>query len=236
VTAGSDHWPGRVRAAFADDFTDEQAVIDEGFGPLTVTVPADRWTEALELARDELELTFFDFLSAVDELDAGFRVVCHLAGHRESRRHPRVPPGVRHLVVATVVPREAAVVASAAGLFAGARWHERETHEMFGIDFTEAGQVLALDPLLLPEEFEGHPLRKEFVLASRVAKPWPGAKEPGESDHAPAAGTRRRVKPTGVPDEWLSERWLTAHGDGPEDGPEGGVEGGVGPHREDSDG
>ena len=34
--------------------------------------------------------------------------------------------------------------------------------------------------LLLPEEFEGHPLRKEFALLTREAKPWPGAKEPGE--------------------------------------------------------
>ena len=42
MTTGSDHWPGRVRAAFADDFTDEQAVLDEGFGPLTRHVPADR--------------------------------------------------------------------------------------------------------------------------------------------------------------------------------------------------
>ena len=50
---------------------------------------------------------------------------------------------------------------------------------MFGIDFTGHD---ALDPLLLPDGFEGHPLRKDFVLASRVAKPWPGAKEPGESD------------------------------------------------------
>ena len=38
-----------------------------------------------------------------------------------------------------------------------------------------------LEPLLLPDGFEGHPLRKEFVLAARAAKPWPGAKEPGES-------------------------------------------------------
>jgi hypothetical protein len=75
---------------------------------------------------------------------------------------------------------------------------------MFGIDFTADGEVLALEKLLLPDEFEGHPLRKEFVLASRVAKPWPGAKEPGESDHelaAPAATTsRRRSRPPGAPD------------------------------------
>ena len=37
-------------------------------------------------------------------------------------------------------------------------------------------------PLLLPDGFEGHPLRKSFVLAARAAKAWPGAKEPGESD------------------------------------------------------
>ena len=37
-------------------------------------------------------------------------------------------------------------------------------------------------PLLLPDGFEGHPLRKDFVLAARAAKAWPGAKEPGESD------------------------------------------------------
>jgi NADH-quinone oxidoreductase subunit C len=92
-----------------------------------------------------------------------------------------------------------------AEVFAGARWHERETHEMFGIDFTADGSVLDLETLLLPDEFEGHPLRKEFVLASRVAKPWPGAKEPGESDaHAAGPRTRRRARPPGVPDpdEW----------------------------------
>jgi NADH-quinone oxidoreductase subunit C len=72
---------------------------------------------------------------------------------------------------------------------------------MFGIEFTEDGAVLPLEGLLLPEEFEGHPLRKDFVLASRVARPWPGAKEPGESDERPrAARARRRALPPGVPD------------------------------------
>ena len=87
-------------------------------------------------------------------------------------------------------------------MYAGARWHERETAEMFGVGFTSPeGEPLSLDGLLLPEGFEGHPLRKDFVLASRVAKPWPGAKEPGESDHD-AAPSRRRTRPPGVPEEW----------------------------------
>jgi NADH-quinone oxidoreductase subunit C len=199
------HWPGRVRAAYTDDFADA-AVVEEGFGPLTVDVPASGWVEALVLARDGLECSYFDFLTAFDEwrpepsegLEGGFRIVCHVAAHRSR--------GVDHLLVRTMIPRDAPVLASAAGVYAGARWHERETHEMFGVDFTVDGEPLVLDKLLLPEEFEGHPLRKEFVLASRVAKPWPGAKEPGESDagHATAAPGRRRTRPPGVPtpEEW----------------------------------
>jgi len=55
--------------------------------------------------------------------------------------------------------------------YSGANWHERETREMFGIEFT--GHP---DPrnLYLPMEFEGHPLRKDFPLLSRIVKPWPG--------------------------------------------------------------
>ncbi len=192
----AEHWPDRVRAALADDFG-EEAVLDEGFGPLAVDVPVPRWVEALGLARDALGCSFFDFLTAVDELEDGFRLVCHVARHQPGRQ-------VEHLVMRTLLPREAPVAESAVGVYAGARWHERETHEMFGIDFSRGGEVLVLDKLLLPEEFEGHPLRKDFVLASRVAKPWPGAKEPGESEHEVVAPGRRRTRPPGVPtpDEW----------------------------------
>ncbi|HVU61644.1 MAG TPA: NADH-quinone oxidoreductase subunit C, partial [Mycobacteriales bacterium] len=60
-----------------------------------------------------------------------------------------------------------------------------------------------LRSLLLPNGFEGNPLRKEFVLAARVAKPWPGAKEPGQSDADLAAGAARRSRrltPPGLPE------------------------------------
>ena len=196
MTRSVELWPGRVRAAYAETFGDA-ATVDDGYGPITVDVPADRWVEAVSLARDGLDCSFFDWLSAVDELDEGFRIVCHVADHR--------PGGVEHVLVRTLVPREPASVASLGEVYAGARWHERETHEMFGVDFTLDGAVLELETLLLPDEFEGHPLRKEFVLASRVAKPWPGAKEPGESDHGTGAPpARRKARPPGVPtpEEW----------------------------------
>ncbi len=186
-------WAEDVRARLASDLELEVG-LDEGFGPPTLDVPAERWLDALTALRDAAGCSFFDWLSAVDELDQGFAVVCHLA---------RLEPGsVRHLLVRTRVPREAARLPTATPVYAGASWHERETHEMFGIGF-EGHPDLA--PLLLPDEFEGHPLRKEFVLASRVAKAWPGAKEPGESDHDTGRSpSRRRVAPPGVP---AAEAW-----------------------------
>src|SRR5699024_236428 len=56
-------------------------------------------------------------------------------------------------------------------VFAGVNWHERELHEMFGIDVIGHGH---LAPLYLPGDFEGHPLRKDFPLLARHVKPWPG--------------------------------------------------------------
>jgi NADH:ubiquinone oxidoreductase subunit C len=190
-------WATRVSQAY-DDLLGVPAAVDEGFGPLTVDVPAERWPDAVALARDVLGCTYFDWLSAVEEppaLDGAgrFRVLCHLAARR--------PGALEHLLVRTLVPREPAVVPSVAHLFAGAHWHERETHEMFGIGFTADGVELELAPLLLPEQFEGHPLRKDFVLVARVARPWPGAKEPGESDATVGSRTRRRIRPPGVPDD-----------------------------------
>lgn len=169
----------------------EWATAAEAYDLLTVDVPAEHWIEALTAARDTLGLAFFDWLSAVDELADGFSVAAHLA---DTTSGP-----VRHLLLRTRVPRDAAVLPTAVGVYAGAGWHERETAEMFGIDFTGHPHLITL---LLPDGFEGHPLRKEFVLAARVAKAWPGAKEPGESEGDGPA--RRKMQPPGVPDpnEW----------------------------------
>ncbi|MGH8916760.1 MAG: NADH-quinone oxidoreductase subunit C, partial [Actinomycetes bacterium] len=90
--------------------------------------------------------------------------------------------------------------------YRGANWHERETHEMFGIEFIGHPNLVRL---LLPDDFQGRPLRKDFVLASRAAKPWPGAVNPGEST-TEARRSRKPKLPPGVPapGEW-------GGGDGP---------------------
>ncbi|WP_079127486.1 NADH-quinone oxidoreductase subunit C [Streptomyces sp. TP-A0874] len=172
------------------------ATAEEAYGLLTVDVPAERWPDALRTARDRLGCSYFDWLSATHEPEQGFLVCAHLVSLAPT--DPR-RGRLRRLLLRTAVPQEAPALPTATDVYAGAGWHERETHEMFGIDFTGHPH---LAPLLLPEGFEGRPLRKDFVLAARVSKAWPGAKEPGESEHG---GPRRRQSlPPGVPDpnEW----------------------------------
>ncbi|MEU0619504.1 NADH-quinone oxidoreductase subunit C [Streptomyces rubiginosohelvolus] len=183
-----DRLPDAVTDVFGDEATAESA-----YDLLTVDVPAADWLTALRTARDELGCTYFDWLSAVDEPGVGFRVCAHVAALGTGT--------VRRLMVRTTVPHDAAVLPSAIDVYAGAAWHERETHEMFGVAFDGHPHLV---PLLLPEGFEGHPLRKDFVLAARVAKAWPGAKEPGEPAEGHTGPKRRAMLPPGVPDpnEW----------------------------------
>lgn len=64
------------------------------------------------------------------------------------------------VVVRTRVPRAAPELPSISGVFPGANWHERETHDFFGIRF--AGHP-NLKPFLLPEDANFHPLRKDYT-------------------------------------------------------------------------
>jgi len=177
----------------------EPAAATDGVVVERLEVPAADWVGAVTEARDA-GFGFFDWLTAVDQADdvdaPGLDVVCHLMD-------VRTPKPLRRIIVRTRVP-EGQALASITGVYRGAAWHERETHEMFGLDFDgfDDGTGLGLRPLLLPDGFDGTPLRKSFVLAARASKPWPGGKEPGESEHTKPTG-RRRVSAPGVPDpEW----------------------------------
>ena len=158
---------GRLRARFGDDIVE----FADQFGHAVVVVSVDRYREVVSFCRDEPELDcdYLEFVGGVDRQDEGFEVVTHLFS---TRHHHNVRLKVR-------LPADGPACPSIHDLYAGANWHERETMEMFGIDFTGHPQAVKL---LLPEPFEGYPLRKDFVLMSRVAKPWPGEAEGEEGE------------------------------------------------------
>src|SRR5271170_4606739 len=95
-------------------------------GEELVDTAPEQWVAALTRARDELGCTFFDWLTAVDELEDGFSVVAHVWSISDRR----------HQLLRTRVPRDEPRLATATGVYRGANWHERETYEMFGIEFT----------------------------------------------------------------------------------------------------
>jgi len=63
------------------------------------------------------------------------------------------------VVIRTRVDRQKPEVPTITGIYAGANWHERETHEFFGIKFAGHPHLV---PLLLPEDADFHPLLKDF--------------------------------------------------------------------------
>lgn len=169
-----------VRAALGDGVLS----VADGFGPVVVDVAPDAWRPAVAAAAGA-GATYADLLTAYDELDLGFAVVAHVS----------TPDASDHVLLRTRVPREAPEVESVVGVHRGLAWHERAAYEMFGIVFT--GHE-GLAPLRLAPTLGAFPLRKDFVLAARVARPWPGEKDP-------AGGTsraRRRTLPPGVPEGW----------------------------------
>jgi NADH-quinone oxidoreductase subunit C len=178
-------------------------------GDVLFRVTTDSWRRAGELARDVLGCRYFCFLSAFDWMPSPYgryedAVIDHPLepGRTEGQRSPglggsdtrfqvfaRVTDPRRHLsvVLKADVPDDTMAIESWAKVYAGADWHERETWEMFGIDFVGHPH---LRHIYLPSDFEGHPLRKDFPLLARVVKPWPGIVdvEPMPGEDEPAEG------------------------------------------------
>ena len=103
--------------------------------------------------REEFAFDFLTDLCGVDYLPAlpRFRVVYHLYSLKYKHR----------LRVKVAVEESDPVVDSCVSLWAGADWHERECFDLFGIMFKDHPN---LQRILLPTDFVGHPLRKDFPL------------------------------------------------------------------------
>jgi NADH-quinone oxidoreductase subunit C len=174
--------PDDALARARDVLGDLTSDIELNFDQLDISCSRERLVEVITALRDgSLQFRFFTFLSAVDrselggeEAGGGMEVLIHLYSH-DCAVHVNV-----HVPVDASEPR----CPSLTSIFAGANWHERETREMFGIDFEGHPQLVGL---YLPEDFDGHPGLRSFKLPARsVVKEWPGAKDPDEA----AAGGR----------------------------------------------
>ncbi|MGQ0548981.1 MAG: NADH-quinone oxidoreductase subunit C [Armatimonadota bacterium] len=123
-------------------------------GETTVVAPADRIFDVLRAASTAPDgPTVLTDLTAVDRhpLEPRFEVIYLLTG---------ASPPLRVRIKARL-PGERPLISSATGLWPGANWLEREVFDLFGIRFEGHPN---LSRILMPDDWEGHPLRKDFSL------------------------------------------------------------------------
>jgi NADH-quinone oxidoreductase subunit C len=115
-------------------------------------VTPDKWLETARALRDDAELKF-DFLQNVTAVDWPKQQKIEMVYHLYS--YP-----LRHsFVVKADLPRDKPVIASVAPLWAAADWNEREQFDLLGVGFTGHPD---LRRVMLPDDWVGHPLRKDY--------------------------------------------------------------------------
>ena len=151
----------QLREKFGDIILSE-SVTSNG---VAVVVDKENSYALLAYLKTELAYSFLVDVTAVDNSNleselmqydyARFMVVYHLYTYEgeTSRIRVKVPVSEKELKIRTVTD-----------LWKGANWLERETYDMFGIDFEGHPN---LQRLLMPDDFEGHPLRKDYPLRGR---------------------------------------------------------------------
>lgn len=125
-------------------------------GDETIIIAREEISDLFHFLKQDshLEFNFLMDITAVDHLgkkEPRFEVVYHL--YSLSRNH--------RLRVKVPVPEEDPVVDSLTPLWKGANWLEREVWDLFGIRFRGHPD---LRRILLYEEFQGHPLRKDYPV------------------------------------------------------------------------
>lgn len=127
----------------------------EAVRDLTVYLPAESLVEVCTFLRDdpELEFALLSCITGVDYLprDPRFEVVYHLLSVSKNGR----------FVLKVRLTEQDPRVPTVLGVWPTANWHERETYDFYGIVFEGHPD---LTRILLPEAWEGWPLRKDSPL------------------------------------------------------------------------
>lgn len=140
----------------SSNFADTIVEITEAIGEITVVVRREGLIELLTYLRDEPKLCF-NYLSDIGGVDLGefaeprFVVAYQLYSLEHNHR----------LRVKVFLSEDDATVPSACSVWKTANWLEREIYDMFGVNFENHPD---LRRILMPADYEGYPLRKDFPI------------------------------------------------------------------------
>ena len=141
----------RLAARFGERITGAQL---EALDPWVVVAP-EAIAEVAAFVKSDPDLAFDNLmcLSGVDypkEKEPRMEVVYHLYSYRHLHKH----------ALKVQLPRESPRLPTVEAVWAVANWHERECFDMFGIAFVGHSD---LRRILLPDDWEGHPLRRDWT-------------------------------------------------------------------------
>jgi NADH:ubiquinone oxidoreductase subunit C len=165
-----------VAAAVVEKFPGSH--FDCSHGQPVVYVDRAAFADVATFLRDEQQFTMCVDVTATDHLLDGVRYLPD-GGHVASERYEVVANYLSHVRNRRVrvicgVPADDPTVPSLTPVFPGANFPERETFDFFGIDFVGHPD---LTRILMPDDWEGHPLRKDYPPA-RVPVTFKGDPQP----------------------------------------------------------
>lgn len=129
--------------------------LSETRGDRFVTVKGDKIVDVCRFLRQTAGLEF-DYCQDITAVDWPARKVIEVVFHLYSLVHKHA------LVLKVETDREAPSLATVEGVWKGANWLEREVYDLFGVTFVGHSD---LRRILLPDDWVGHPLRKDYQEA-----------------------------------------------------------------------
>lgn len=133
--------------------THGECVVDESATPKAVKIHGSDLIVVMNTLLND-PIAYFDMLSCVTGVDNGpdlktIEIVYNLYS---------IPLG-HHLMTKVVVARDKPEIESVCSIWRTANWHEREIFDLYGVHFTNHPD---LRRILLPADWEGHPMRKDY--------------------------------------------------------------------------
>lgn len=144
--------PDEIRQVLATELSADIALTTAEIGDPCIYVPSELWVKANEVARHNAELKF-DFLRSITATDYPDEKQIEVTNHLFSYAYKHA------ITLKCRVDRDAPILPTITHVWPAANWHEREAFDLLGVQFSGHPN---LKRLLLPEDWVGYPLRKDY--------------------------------------------------------------------------